>query len=107
MPQQTVGFTLVSFRKGVQCISGFRSSGIDNFCVQARVRIEFYSCVSVVGREIEGIANDCKVVGITGATSISDVLDQHRARGCSVALPQFHSVGIRRRLGNRECCQRL
>ena len=45
-----------------------------------------------MGVEIEGVVNGCEVVERTAATSAVDVLDHHRAIGCSVALPQFVSV---------------
>ena len=54
---------------------------------------QFVSVGSIVGLEIEGVANGCEVVGITAATSAVDVLDHHCANGCSIALPQFVSVG--------------
>ena len=54
---------------------------------------QFSSVGSVVGCEIEGVANGCEVVGRTAATSAVDVLDHHRAIGSSIALPQFVSVG--------------
>ena len=69
----------VSFRKGVQCISSFRSSGIRDFCVNSHVGPQFLSVGSVVGLEIEGVANGCEGGGITAATSADDVLDHHRA----------------------------
>ena len=54
---------------------------------------QFVSIDSVVGSEIEGVANGCEVVGRTAATAASDILDHHRAIGSSIALPQFISVG--------------
>ena len=43
--------------------------------------------------EIEGVTNGCEVGGRTAATSAVDVFDYDRACGCSIALPQFESVG--------------
>ena len=54
---------------------------------------QFVSVGSVVGYEIEGVANGCEVVGRTAATSAVDARDHHRAIGSSIALPQFVSVG--------------
>ena len=54
---------------------------------------QFHSVVSVVGLEIEGVANGCEIGGITAVASTPDVLDHHCAVGCSIALPQFVSVG--------------
>ena len=54
---------------------------------------QFHSVVSVVGLEIEGVANGCEELANTGATSAVDVLDHHCAICCSIALPQFGSVG--------------
>ena len=54
---------------------------------------QFVSVGSVVGFEIEGVANGCERGGRTAATSAVDILDHHRARSRSIALPQFVSVG--------------
>ena len=43
--------------------------------------------------EIESVANGCEVDGRTATTSAVDVLDHYSAIGCSIALPQFASVG--------------
>ena len=68
---------------------------------------QFVSVSSVVGSEIDGVANNCEGLGITAATSVVDVLDHHCARGCSIALPQFASVGSVVGSRNRGWCQRL
>ena len=47
----------------------------------------------IIGLEIEGVTNGCCDVELIRATSVGDVLDHHRACGCSVTLPQFSSVG--------------
>ena len=40
---------------------------------------QFLSVGSVVGYEIEGVANGYRAVGRTAATSAVDILDHHRA----------------------------
>ena len=40
---------------------------------------QFFSVGSVVGHEIEGVTNGCELVRVTAATSVSDILDHHRA----------------------------
>ena len=40
---------------------------------------QFGSIGSVVGSEIEGVANGCELVERTAATSTEDILDHHRA----------------------------
>ena len=40
---------------------------------------QFVSVSSIVGCEIEGVANNCEEAGRTAATSAVDILDHHRA----------------------------
>ena len=47
---------------------------------------------SVVSYEIESVAYYGEISDRTAATSAVDILDHHRARGGSIALPQFGSM---------------
>ena len=68
-------------------------SRVRDFCVNF-IHPQFASVGSELrGCEIEGVANDCEFAGSTAVTSAVDILDHHRAIGCSIALPQFVSGG--------------
>ena len=54
------------------------ASRIRDFCVNPH-GIQFITIDSVIGYEIESVANSCVGIGRTAATSALDVLDHYRA----------------------------
>ena len=53
---------------------------------------QFFSCGSVAGKEIEGVANGRDGGRVTAVISTVDVLEHDGAIGCSIALPQFATM---------------